>query len=362
MPESRKLPTQEEVRQALSARTLGFAPLEITLVGGDNAVRTGKDGVLDVAWREYRGRFVYEYRSQVGPKAIQEAALMARRLSDATVRPLAIVPHLSEEGLTLLESLEVSGMDLCGNGLLLDPPRLWVRRTGAPSLFKRSVLGRNVYQGISSLVPRVFLVRPVFASPQEVWRECQKSLQNESLLRSGTISKGLKQLEEDLLIARSGSRETIRVTRPAELLERVRRSYVAPVVTRSVSGKLVGTTPAWERLRQLAEARGARLVATGRGSAVFHTAMAGPMRIQAYVTDLGPFEDPLVLTPTVAFPNVELHETQDERVYFDVRERGSERWSSPVQTYLELADGGPRERETANELRTTLLRALETNP
>lgn len=352
MSESGKIATQEGLRAAFKAREVVFAPLEISLVDGH-------EGVVEVAWRGYRGRFVYAYKPQIGPKAIREAASIAQQMSSAAVLPLAVVPFLSEEGLTVLEELGVSGLDLCGNGVLIDPPRLMVRRTGASSRFKRSELARNVYQGISSLVARVLLAHRGFASLREVWIECQRSLCNESLLQPGTISKALKQMEEDLFIARSGSRGEIRLIRPAELLERLHRDYLAPQVTRSMSGKIVGAVPGWERVREVADARQIRWVATGRGSAMFHTAMSGPSKLQLYVTDLSPFDRHEVLAPTMAFPNVELFETADERVYFDAREHDGKRWASAVQTYLELADAGPRERETAEDLRGKILRALE---
>jgi hypothetical protein len=131
------------------------------------------------------------------------------------------------------------------------------------------------------------------------------------------------------------------------------------VVSKTLVGKFTGLAPVWERLRAIADDHHVRVVATGRGSAVIHTAMTGPAKLQLYVTDLAPFADAQVIAPTAAFPNVELMETSDERVYFDVREIQAGRWASPVQTYLELMEGGPREVQTAEDLRVQLLRATE---
>ena len=63
--------------------------------------------------------------------------------------------------------------------------------------------------------------------------------------------------------------------------------------------------------------------------------------------------------PEQFFPNVELLETDDERVYFDARSNDGRMLASPVQTWLELATGDKRSQEVANELRARLLRELE---
>ena len=58
------------------------------------------------------------------------------------------------------------------------------------------------------------------------------------------------------------------------------------------------------------------------------------------------------------FANVELVETNDQRVYFDRREIEGFYWVSPLQAYLELASGGKREQEIAATLRAAILRGM----
>jgi hypothetical protein len=59
------------------------------------------------------------------------------------------------------------------------------------------------------------------------------------------------------------------------------------------------------------------------------------------------------------FPNLELIETEDETVYFDARQKDNFWWASPVQVYLELMTGDKRDQETAEQVRSFLLRDLE---
>ena len=56
------------------------------------------------------------------------------------------------------------------------------------------------------------------------------------------------------------------------------------------------------------------------------------------------------------FPNVELIEKESDSSYFDARSEGAIRWSSPIQTWLELSLAGPREREAAQALEAALAR------
>jgi len=60
-------------------------------------------------------------------------------------------------------------------------------------------------------------------------------------------------------------------------------------------------------------------------------------------------------TETERFANVRLLETKEDFVYFD---RRPGLLASPVQTYLELATGEKREKETAEQVRRFILGEL----
>lgn len=59
------------------------------------------------------------------------------------------------------------------------------------------------------------------------------------------------------------------------------------------------------------------------------------------------------------FPNLQLIEEKSDVVYFDARQEGVARWASPIQAWLELSLGGPREREAAQSLEMALLKGQE---
>jgi hypothetical protein len=59
------------------------------------------------------------------------------------------------------------------------------------------------------------------------------------------------------------------------------------------------------------------------------------------------------------FPNLELVETEDETVYFDARKEGNSWWASSVQVYLELIAGDKRDRETAEQMKSSILMSFQ---
>ena len=58
------------------------------------------------------------------------------------------------------------------------------------------------------------------------------------------------------------------------------------------------------------------------------------------------------------FPDLELLETNDDLVYFDRRLVGGCAFASSLQTYLELARGGKREQEAAEQVKLVIWRDL----
>ena len=82
-------------------------------------------------------------------KATWQAADNARRLG---CHPLIFLPYLSPDRLAELESMAVSGIDLCGNGIVYVPDRICVVRTGQPNRYPDSRPVANPFRGRSGLV------------------------------------------------------------------------------------------------------------------------------------------------------------------------------------------------------------------
>lgn len=354
---SRLPPTEEEMLRTLSDGQVSLGPFHIELETPLRSPDLAGDGVLGVRWSgvKIHRRFAFEVRGQWSQRHLDQALT---RLRESSLPPLVIFPYLADDHLDELLTRGVSGLDLCGNGLLYGPPNLFVLRSGAPSEFRHPAVTPLVYQSrtLASLVPRVFLVRSSFQSVREVQETCHARMMGPRgggrTLALSTVSKALAQLEEDLVITRKG--RASRLIEPDRLITNLTRAFNTPAVT----GHFLGKTPLapaelWRRLQGLRPATAA--VATGRASAGHYTGLTGPERQQLYVSDLRVVQEALEARPTQAFPNLELFETADHAPYFDARLHEGALWSSPIQTYLELAHGSAREVDTSQELQARLV-------
>jgi hypothetical protein len=271
---------------------------------------------------------------------------------------MVIFPHLSEERLVELQDMRLSGLDLSGNGILFDPPRLFAFRTGFKARFKPPPEFAAAYRSrhISSLVARVLLIEPYFPTVQSVLDACRGRMMplagRPLSLSLPTVSKALAQMSVDLVITRAGPETQLRD--PERLLVLLERSFQLPAHVQPLLGKTpLATETVWARLRELRPR--VRSVITGRRSAGRYTGLAGPERLRLYVSDGVAVSQALELKPTTSFPNIELLETPEEAPYFDAREHDGVSWASPLQTYLELQCGDAREQDVAQKVRAQLL-------
>jgi hypothetical protein len=58
------------------------------------------------------------------------------------------------------------------------------------------------------------------------------------------------------------------------------------------------------------------------------------------------------------FPAFDLVETESRVPFFDTRFASDRWWTSPIEEYLELANGGKREAEAAGVIRKAILQAI----
>lgn len=377
-PRMAYFPTQEidVSRQSLSEDQLlgyldsvqdAFPPLSFRVRSGDRGMQrdSGLDGIAEAAWGDQRFLFAVEAKRQSTPKAIQQSASKveeaARRLG---LEPLLLTPYLSETQLRYLESRQVSGLDLCGNGVVIVPGKLLVFRTGNANRFPNSQPIRNVYRGTSSLVARCFLLRSEYASAQELLEEI-KARGGEVTLP--TVSKVCSTLEEDLMIARErqGRATRLRLLQPDKLLDQLAAEWEPISPRRVFVGKWIGTSKAWrDALTEWSKKPNNRVLATGETSTNAYATMAREPVDRFYCTQVGDLVRSLgeLLQETKRFPNVELIETDEPAAYFDPR---SDLTASPLQTYLELIRGhnpmlgDKRHRETAEQVRERILTELQ---
>lgn len=338
-----------------------FLPLEISILtleeSGilDRPSRLRPDFALIAGWEGREHTFIAEYKRSSTPRALEAAIQQARRYAEVgPYLPMVIVPYLSPGALDRLVEEEVSGIDLSGNGLIIVPGEWFIRSTGAKNRFSAGAPIKNVYRGTTSLVARAFFARPTYPSVQEVLEEIQRRRGETTL---PTVSKALKSLEEDLLVARG---ETIRLLQPERLLELLVQNYREPAVT---NRRRVKVPDRWSTLQQFvsnAREYGVSLVGDLPSRYVIMPESDGVTRV--YTTSIETTTRDVELGGASRFPNMELIETRDQTVYFDPSTDQQFPYISPLQTYLTLATGGKREQEAAAQLRPDLIQAATDPP
>jgi hypothetical protein len=176
-------------------------------------------------------------------------------------------------------------------------------------------------------------------------------------MRLGTVSKALKGLVEDLIIERSGA---IRLLQPEKLLTQLEENYEPPRPTRTRRIKIPSTgsnisLQLAERIKDAAYP----FAATGLSSVAKYAVMSRDEKIALYCPKLDDLQERLKGEETDRFPNVELIETDDEPLFFDARPERGFVWASPIQTYLELMAGDKRDQETADQVKSLLVRTMK---
>jgi len=320
---------------------------------------------LRAAWRGREYMFAVTCQNRATPKTFREALLDLQQRRPSPVEesqqtgclPLLVVPYLSGDQLDELERVGVSGIDLCGNGVVVVPGELLVCRTGNPNRYRESFPIRNVYRGNSSVVARVFLARPEYREVGDILREVR--LRGAKVALS-TVSKVLKRLEEDLVVSREALR--IRLLQPDVLLENLAGDYRSPRVARRFVGKSeLPTDELMRRLTGLAQTADTRLVVTGLSSVGRYAVMAREGSISLYCTNLRSLLQNAgsAVSEGERFANLEILETDDEFVYLDTRKEQCYPWASPAQAYLELMQGDKRDQETADQVRQVILKEVK---
>lgn len=366
MERIRKIPIEREMIEQLRRGTVSLPPLSFRFL--ESAPEAGGnlrfDALVEASWRESIARFAVECKSLSTPKAFQDGLNLLKTSSlPKGYRPLLFLPFLSERQLQELEREGINGIDLCGNGVVVVPEIFAVFRSGEKNRFTSSAPIKNIYRKNSSMVGRVFLLRNGYETVQEICAEINRrntlvKRWDKRAMSLSTVSKALKTLEEDLIIAR---KDTIRLLQPESLLEKLSDNYVPPNIKERVRLKIseergrIG-----ELLMELSQVLGLTLVAAGTSSVGQYAVMQRGDLLSIYCPRLEMLLERLPGSQTDRFPNLELLETEDETVYFDARQERDLWWASPVQVYLELMAGDKRDQETAEQVKSYILRNLQT--
>jgi hypothetical protein len=360
---NRKTPNQKEMINLLQSGKVVLPPLSFRVLKTATKKNSGFDVLVEASWGGSTARFAVECKALSTPKAFKAGLnLLKTETLPNGCWPLLFLPFLSEQQLQELEQEQVSGIDLCGNGVVVVPGKFAIFRSGGKNRFSSSAPIKNIYRKNSSMVARVFLSCPGYETVQEVCGEVNRrnilvERWNKTPMSLSTVSKSLKALEEDLIIERKGM---IRLLQPDKLLEQLSQNYVAPNINDRIRMKVQAEAETFRQLlRRQSQELGLPIVAAGISSVGQYAVMQRGDLLTVYCPKLETLLERLPGSRTDRFPNVELIETDDETVYFDAREGTEFRWASPVQVYLELMAGDKRDRETAEQVRSLILKDIE---
>jgi hypothetical protein len=366
MEKIRKMPTEREMLNQLRSGKVPLPPLSLRFLEGDQKARGNLrfDALVEASWRGSIAKFAVECKSLSTPKAFRDGLNLLRTSSlPKSYQPLLFLPFLSERQLKELEGEGISGIDLCGNGVVVVPGMFAIFRSGGKNRFSSSAPIKNIYRKNSSMVGRVFLLRSGYDTVQEICAEINRrnllvNRWDKRPMSLSTVSKSLKTLEEDLIVDRN---DIIRLLQPDKLLEKLSENYAPPNIKERVRLKVQEESG---KLRQMllkqSQELSLPLVAAGTSSVGQFAVMQRGDLLSVYCPRLEMMLERLSGSQSDRFPNLELVETEDETVYFDGRQEGNFWWASPVQVYLELMAGDKRDQETAEQVKSYIIKNLQT--
>lgn len=299
-------------------------------------------------------RFAVESKSRSTPEAIRSAILKATSAVVAGEWPMIQVPYLSPDRLGELEKSEVSGVDLCGNGIVVIPGRLYVVRSGRPNQYRDSRPLNNPYRGRSAMVARMLLQSPQWSSLTELAAAIETAGAKLSLPQ---VSKAVHAMKEDLIVVKSAG--CITLIDPLRLLDKLGSEWRKPNIQ---SRQAIRIPSEGDWVRALSSNSLLKWAVRGESSVGHYTMFSqGGPRLLAVSSA------PLAMTllngkreQVPSFADVELIETDAPDFYFgnEIDEQGI-RWASRLQTWLELKAGDPRQQDAAQDLRTQILEDVQ---
>ncbi|WP_035613474.1 hypothetical protein [Haloferula sp. BvORR071] len=331
------------------------------------------DPTVELSWRSLGEtdeifQFVVEAKSRSTPEAIERAIAKASATGGA---PLILVPYLSDKRLDELEQRRVSGIDACGNGLIISPGKLLVSRRGNPNLYPDSRSLNKPFNGRSAMVGRMLLAQGRWPSLNALHQALATNGAVDEIgkpLSLSQVSKAVSALVEERIVRKAGG--SIILTEPLLLLEELAKAWKMPgdPVTYFANvedglniadclSSLSLSTPVAGYQRLL------RWGVTGESSVSLHSALPrhGPLKIAVsnILMALNAMGRRITKAVTPGFADVQFIETKESGFYFgNIVGTDGLRWASLLQTWLELQAGDARQQESARDLKKRLIEEI----
>ena len=310
-----------------------------------------KDGAdarieLGITDQSERFRFVVESKSVSTPAAIRAAVDQANRYARGNDEfPLIQVPFLSPKMIRELETENVSGVDLCGNGVVIIPERLYVVRTGQPNQYRDSRPLNNPYRGRSAMVARTLLIQPRWDSLTAL----VSGIQDHGLeLSMSQVSKAVAALADEMIVVKK--RGLILLSDPLRLLDQLSIAWRNHDFTQRQSFRVPKSSD-WPA--RLSSNIALKWSVTGESSVGQYAtfSQSGPQQIA--VNDLSLAQSLLQgeSESVTSFADIELCETKEEAYFFaNYIAENNVRYANRIQTWIELSRGDARQRVAAKDI------------
>ncbi len=313
----------------------------------------GGDALIEVSVpNESEGfLFVVESKSRSTPESVRSAIAQVKKIAKETsALPMIQIPFLPYEKLQELEEEQISGVDLCGNGIVIIPGRLYVMRTGQPNQYRDSRPLANPYRGHSAVVARTLLMQPKVENLSTL---CNAISEQGSKISISQVSKAIAALNDELIVTKQQGR--IVLSDPLRLMDKLKDNWRAQKFTNRQAFRINGSKDWPTRLSACA---GLRWAVTGESSVGRYATFTKAGPLQVAVNELSLARSILQGTPEdiVSFAEVELVETEEAGYYFaNELSEGNMRYASRLQTWLELCHGDARQKEAARDLQQQIM-------
>jgi hypothetical protein len=137
MAKIRKITNQKEMIDLLRSGKVQLPPVFFRVLNDTpETANIFFDALVEASWRGNKARFVVECKSLSTPKAFRNGLnLLKTETLPKGYWPLLFLPFLGEQQLQELEQEKISGIDLCGNGVVVVPGKFAVFRSGGKNRF-----------------------------------------------------------------------------------------------------------------------------------------------------------------------------------------------------------------------------------
>jgi len=343
-----------------------FAPLIIKSIELETQLKKdiGVDAVIEFCIVDGPCfKSLVQFKTIATPKAISPAAynfvFLNNKVNDKEMVPLLIVPYMGIEQAKILQKEGISWIDLCGNMMVKVDGKIYIERTGNKNLFPDTSPIKKIFEGVSSLVSRVLLLKKEpFKSLFEIVNFINAKGGNITL---STVSKVISALEEGLFITKI--QEGISVTSREKLLDKLLEGYKSYTErNKNVTSTFAinGRSSLFNNFFREQKIDYAMCGFTAALLKNLATTNRTTMFIKSINETMKVFErNNINIKPDTEFGQLDLIETRNPCVWFNLQGKPDYSVVDDIELYLEMMIDTPRGPKIAEILKERILKGQE---